>query len=171
MRRRDLVIAVGAAIATPAVVRAATNESDETIVDYLFVQLCDSVDLSKGELRLGGVNPSTLYFSDRPERIVGRTTTKAFVEHWGTGADNFKSDPPNAVLTLHDHDTSIEIAVELTSPRFDGDALVYAVMVLEGDTAVTSGAASLFIDLIGRPLTPLSFAGAARRTRRRRFLY
>lgn len=34
-----------------------------------------------------------------------------------------------------------------------------------------SEAASLFIDVIGMPLTPLSYAGAARRTTRRAIIY
>jgi len=33
------------------------------------------------------------------------------------------------------------------------------------------GAASLFIDIIGMPLTPLSYAGVARRSYRRAFYY
>ena len=38
------------------------------------------------------------------------------------------------------------------------------VEVLEGDLAGADGPASVFIDIIGRPLTPLSVAGVARRT-------
>ncbi len=37
----------------------------------------------------------------------------------------------------------------------------------EGQVPATAGLASLFIDIIGMPLTPLSFAGARRRTWRR----
>ena len=33
----------------------------------------------------------------------------------------------------------------------------------QGDIKGADGAASLFIDIIGRPLTPMSLAGAARR--------
>jgi hypothetical protein len=40
---------------------------------------------------------------------------------------------------------------------FDGE-------VLEGDIAASDGLAAVFIDIIGRPLTPLSYAGVARRT-------
>ena len=46
----------------------------------------------------------------------------------------------------------------------DGDRLTFDVQVLEGDLAGADGAASVFIDIIGMPWTPLSFAGVARRT-------
>jgi hypothetical protein len=36
--------------------------------------------------------------------------------------------------------------------------------VSEGDLAGVDGPASVFIDIVGRPLTPLSFAGVARRS-------
>jgi len=42
--------------------------------------------------------------------------------------------------------------------------LTFDVQVLEGDLAGADGPASVFIDIIGLPRTPLSFAGAARRT-------
>ena len=46
---------------------------------------------------------------------------------------------------------------------FDGDKLTFDVDVLER-LGGADGPASIFIDIIGRPLTPFSFAGAARRT-------
>ena len=54
--------------------------------------------------------------------------------------------------------------VVLKSPKLEGDKLTFDVDVLEGDLAGADGPASIFIDIIGRPLTPLSFAGVARRT-------
>ena len=59
--------------------------------------------------------------------------------------------------------------MRLLRPRAgDPDAaLVYDVEVLEGNASAVGEASSLFIDVIGRPLTPLSFAGATRRVARR----
>jgi hypothetical protein len=54
--------------------------------------------------------------------------------------------------------------VVLKSPKLEGDRLTFDVEVLEGDLKGADGAAAVFIDIIGRPLTPLSFAGVARRT-------
>jgi hypothetical protein len=52
-----------------------------------------------------------------------------------------------------------------------GDQLTFDVRVLEGDLAGGDGPAAVFIDIIGMPLTPLSFAGVARRTARRAAWY
>ena len=52
----------------------------------------------------------------------------------------------------------------LKSPKLDGDKLTFDVDVLEGDLNGADGSAAVFIDIIGRPLTPMSFAGVGRRT-------
>jgi hypothetical protein len=61
--------------------------------------------------------------------------------------------------------------VELRDPHLDGDRLTFDVRVLEGDLAGADGPASVFVDIIGLPFTPLSFAGVARRTARRAYWY
>ena len=45
------------------------------------------------------------------------------------------------------------------SPKLEGDRLTFDVDVLEGDISGGDGPASLFIDIIGRPFTPLSLRG------------
>ncbi|MGY4242427.1 hypothetical protein ACVIIZ_003835 [Bradyrhizobium sp. USDA 4523] len=57
-----------------------------------------------------------------------------------------------------------DAVVVLKSPKLEGDRLTFDVDMLEGDLAGADGPASIFIDIIGRPFTPLSFAGVARRT-------
>ncbi len=57
--------------------------------------------------------------------------------------------------------------VELRDPLLTRDALSYRVTVLEGEIPSSAEVASLFIDIIGVPLIPLSFAGARRRVWRR----
>ncbi len=111
--------------------------------------------------------PDTLYFSDRPDRIVGRMTTKKCVANWATGDDSFAQDPPNAVLSIQQVPLPQDITVELMHPRFDGPDLVYDVKVLDGKQEATGEASALFIDIVGRPRTPVSVAGARRRTVRR----
>ena len=51
------------------------------------------------------------------------------------------------------------------------DNLTFEVKKLEGDLAGADGPAAVFIDIIGMPFTPLSFAGVARRTARRTAFY
>lgn len=57
--------------------------------------------------------------------------------------------------------------VELTHPHLSGDDLTYTVEILDGDMPAQGGPRSLFIDVIGRPLSPMSVAGVARREERR----
>jgi hypothetical protein len=52
-----------------------------------------------------------------------------------------------------------------------GDNLIYTVKVVQGDVPAKGADVSVFIDIIGMPLTPLSYAGVARRSYRRAFLY
>jgi hypothetical protein len=61
--------------------------------------------------------------------------------------------------------------VVLKNPSLLGDKLTFEVQVLEGDLKGADGPASVFIDIIGLPFTPLSFAGVARRTAYRAAMY
>jgi len=61
--------------------------------------------------------------------------------------------------------------VELRDPTLAGNDLSYQVKTLEGTIPASAGAASLFIDIIGMPLTPISYAGARRRAWRRAVVY
>jgi len=45
--------------------------------------------------------------------------------------------------------------------------LIYDVEVLKGNATAVGEVSAVFIDVIGRPLTPLSVAGSRRRARRR----
>ncbi|MHC4067149.1 MAG: hypothetical protein ACYSUI_21970, partial [Planctomycetota bacterium] len=77
MKRRHLLIGLGlTGLASPLLARLATaQEETGDTVEYLFVQNAERASLAEGTLRLSGINPSTLYFSDRPERIVGHVGT------------------------------------------------------------------------------------------------
>lgn len=170
MRRRDVLKGLAAASLVATVGRRAAAEDPveaDADVEYLLVQNAEGVVLRDGRLTLKGVAPHTLYFSDRPDRIVGRTTTKAYVDHWSVGKNNFAADPPNAVLAILHKPEPQDVVVVLQNPRLEGADLVYDVEVLDGSDTAAGGASSLFIDVIGRPATPLSVAGVHRRERRR----
>jgi hypothetical protein len=68
--------------------------------ESMFVQTAVGMTSDGTTLTLGEVTPSTLYFSDRPKRIVGHMTTADFVDLWGAGDNSFEQDPPNAVLAF-----------------------------------------------------------------------
>ena len=171
MNRRDVLIALGLSpIAASSLVRTCMamqdegqgKPGDEEMVELLFVQTAHEASLADGKLALKGITPATLYFSDRPERIVGHIATEKFVDSWGKGEDCFASDPPNAVLSLLTHAEGEEIAVVLKNPKFEGDTLVYVVEILAGAQTASGGPCSLFIDTLGKPLTAGSFGGRGR---------
>ncbi len=144
--------------------------STETqVVEEMFVQVASGSKSSDGQLTLSGVSPATLYFSDRPERVVGHMTNEQFVEAWSLGDDNFAADPPNAVLSFIDRGENRpeDCVVVLSNPKIDTDSVRYSYQPLEGSVPQSSGACTLFIDPLGRPLSPVSIAGMRRRQRRR----
>ncbi len=135
-------------------------------VDLLFVQNAKGVAFKNGKLVLRGVNPLTVCFADRPERMAGHMPTNKFVPMWSQGKDSFLKDPPNATLSIFDGDKVVDAVVVLRNPQISGNDLSYEVRVLQGILPAKGGACSLFIDIIGCPLTPFSYAGAARRAYR-----
>lgn len=104
----------------------------------------------------------TIYFSDRPDRIVGATPTGQFLEGLGFPEDN----PPNAALIVETEPGETDIAVvELFNPMYDptSHGVTYDVEVLANwgqslemklseaptdlaELAPTFGTAQLFID-------------------------
>ena len=166
-----LVVPGLARAAEPAKKEAAKTEEAAKQADFLFVQNAQSIHYADGKLTLKGVSPTTIMFSDRPERIAGHMATARFVPFWSKGKDSFLADPPNATLSIVNEDQVNDVVVVLRDPDLKGDELSYHVRVLEGEMPAKGGPVSLFIDIIGMPLTPLSYAGVARRTYRRAFLY
>jgi len=139
------------------------------LVEEMFVQLAGGASASEGKLTLHKISPTTLYFSDRPERVVGHMTTDAFVEDWAMGPDSFAEDPPNAVLSFIEPGARApsDAVVVLRDPQMAQPDLGYSIEVLEGELPASAGPCTLFIDPIGRPLSPASIAGVRRRERRR----
>jgi hypothetical protein len=136
-------------------------------VDVLFVQNAKNVSFSKGKLVLRGVNPVTVCFTDRPARMAGHMQTSRFVPLWSHGKDSFLKDNPNATLSVFRGDNVSDLVVELSNPQLSGNDLTYDARVLEGTPPANGGACALFIDVIGMPATPMSYAGVARRAWRR----
>lgn len=138
------------------------------MAQLLFVQNAQGVELAADgrTLTLKGLSPTTLFFSDRPVRIAGHYLTGEYLQFWKAGPDSFLKDPPNATLSVFEKgkDELSDVVVTLRNPRVNGNDLSYDITVISGALPKTTGPASLFIDIIGLPFTPLSFAGVARRT-------
>jgi len=167
--RRAFLLGSAALAATADAAVAA----DAGSADFLFVQTAKAMafDAHQNRLTLRGVSPVTLFFTDRPERIAGNMRTADFVPFWSKGKDSFLSDPPNADLSIIENGKLRQTVVVLQDPVLEGEDLHYTVRILEGEMPVLGEEASVFIDVIGMPLTPVSFAGARRRAYRRAVLY
>lgn len=136
--------------------------------ETLFVQNARSVEMTADTLILKGVGPLINFFCDRPVRHAGHITNAEYLQAWDAGKDSFAADPPNAMLSVLDGDDAHDVVVELLDkPSVEGDQYTYRVAIIEGDPVSSEMPGSMFIDIIGRPLTPMSYAGVARRTTRR----
>ncbi len=144
-----------------------TTKAQAQVYPSLIVFNSRGASLQGGKLTLTGISPNAIVFADRPVRAAGHDLTENLLEEWSannTSKDSFSKDPPNATVSVLGKDSIRDAVVVLMSPKLEGDRLTFDVQVLEGDLTGADGPASVFIDIIGRPLTPLSYAGVARRT-------
>jgi len=149
-----LVIAASLCLA-PANFLAAQSKAPPKNVQYLFVQTAKNVAFKDGVLTLQDVSPVTAFFSDRPDRIVGQVRNDLFLEQWADGKNSFKSDPPNAFLTVFNEGTRPAGAiVVLSNPRLAGNNLQYDARILTGTPPATGIESTLFIDGGGAPCDP-----------------
>ena len=131
---------------------AATTVGAEPVIggkdkpEFLYVMSAMSGSFDGKTLTLKGV-PLVIYFSDRPDRIAGHMSLKKFVAQWGKGPDSFKTDPPNATLSVFNEKGNKDVVLELSNLQLKGATLTCKVRVLEGNTTKSFGPASLFIDL------------------------
>ena len=137
-------------------------------IDALFVQSATAFSSGLGTITLHGLADSTVYFADRPRREIGHIPSRRFVELWEAGSGSFAVDPPNAVLSfLEQKGTAPEdVVVVLREPRLEGDTLSYSVEILEGSLPPRYGPCALFIDVFGRPLSPVAGSGSGPRRRK-----
>ena len=76
-------------------------EEHPNTIEAMFVQTARGMTSSYRAVTFHGVAPSTLLFSDRPERVVGHVHTKKFIHEWDRGENSFADDPPNAPCRPH----------------------------------------------------------------------
>jgi hypothetical protein len=133
-------------------------------IDALFVQSATAFSSGPGTITLHGLAGSTVYFADRPRREIGHIPSRRFVELWESGPNSFAVDPPNAVLSFLDEDggSPDDAVVVLREPKLEDDTLMYDVEILDGTLPPKYGPCALFIDVFGRPLTPVASTKALR---------
>lgn len=158
----------GPALAEDAISAPASQSigvAKTEMVPSLIVLNSGGATLEGTTLTLTRVAPNAIIFADRPVRAAGHALTAHLLEEWNDGDDSFGKDPPNATVSVLNNDATgvTDAVVVLTEPNLAGDTVTFNVEVLEGSLS-GDGPAAIFIDIIGRPLTPVSYAGVARRT-------
>lgn len=168
-----ILCCLGLAAGKAAAAESGNKAQQKPGTDFLFVQTAKAMTFDKASNRLTliGVSPVTLFFSERPDRIAGNMETAAFIPFWSRGKNSFLSDPPNADVSVLKGERLHQTVVLLRNPSLEGANLVYTVEVQEGQMPTSGENITVFIDVIGMPLTPLSFADAHRRAFRRAVLY
>jgi uncharacterized protein YjbI with pentapeptide repeats len=132
------LVAIGVALSPLA---SAQQQPQQQEIGLLFAQTANRGTMTpiKGtprfKLRLRGVNPQVVWFSDRPARQSGHIPVRDFVRSWaGFG---FVEDPPNAALTLlHAADHQDTVVVALGRPDFKKkkDQIRYSARILDEAT-------------------------------------
>ena len=125
--------------------------TDTKEIEALYVQSAKGMAYADGTLTLQGIAPSTIIFSDRPDRVAGHQTTQEFFDSWSVGDDSFADDPPNAVISIFSEDEIQDVVVVLSEPTLDGDQMSYKIDITAGEMPASGGPSSLFIDMIGGP--------------------
>jgi hypothetical protein len=109
-------------------VTAQGGNGNVTGAKFLFIQGAQSgsvseVNATTSTLELSDVSDKTIFFSDRPDRIVGSANSTDFIGNWSIGENNFAVDPPNAVLILDDEVEQRQdfAIIELFNPVYDSE--------------------------------------------------
>ena len=132
---------------------AVAAETDGAEPTFMFVHTADDfeADPETQTLRLVNVNPQVLFFSDRPQRLVGHLKMVRYLDEWTKVKDSFGEDPPNAALSVYEPKSASNTmaVVEIMNPVVDGNDIVYAYKLLDGTVPENGGETALFIDTIG----------------------
>jgi hypothetical protein len=136
-------VAFGLAVPYPA-----APQSKPTQVQL--VQTATHVAFKDGVLTLKDAAPMTVFFSDRPERLTGQVRNDLFAKLWSEGRNSFKSDLPNAALSVFNpQGQPAQAIMVLSNPRLDGKNIQYDARVLTGAIPPAGAETILFIDGYG----------------------
>ena len=156
---------IGVLLATLTLSAFAEDEA----CDMLFVQDAKAMVFDGSLLTLKEANPNIIFFCDRPVRTAGHMTRDAFMKLVSEGENSFADNPPNAAVSIVNAKGEVTEAVVTLSkrPLVSGNDMVFPIKVLDGELPNAGETVIMFIDPIGRPMSPTSRAGVHRRHRRR----
>jgi hypothetical protein len=157
-----VIVLLLASLASPAL-------AEEEACDMLFVQDAKAMVFDGRLLTLKEANPNIIFFCDRPVRTAGHMTRDAFMKLVSEGENSFADNPPNAAVSIIDAKGEvIEVVVTLSKkPLVSGNDMVFPIKLIDGELPNAGETVIMFIDPIGRPMSPTSAAGVHRRHRRR----
>ena len=131
---------------------ACSQKNNKHVIDsteknqYLFVISSHAGSLKENLLTLEPV-PLVVYFSDRPHRVAGHSDLKEFIAKWDKGINTYKTDPPNATLSISEKGKMKDAIIELMDPELKDDKLQFKVNILKNGIPQSFGPNSLFLDL------------------------
>jgi hypothetical protein len=148
---------------------AQENDGEVYICNALFVSNAKGMAFDGKVLTMKGIDRTITYFCDRPVRFAGQMPLEEVRELVSKGDNNFGDIPPNAALSILDKGGKITTVVLhlYERPNVKENDIEYPVKVLLGKLPETGGASTMFIDIVGVPVSPGSVSGVKRRTRRR----
>jgi len=143
--------------------------AEDDTCDMLFVQDAKAMVFDGSRLTLKEANPNIIFFCDRPVRTAGHMTRDAFMKLVSEGENSFADNPPNAAVSIVNAKGEVTEAVVTLSkrPLVNGNDMVFPIKLLDGQLPNAGETVIMFIDPIGRPMSPTSVAGVHRRHRRR----
>ena len=148
---------------------ALPAHAEDDACDMLFVQDAKTMSFDGSRLTLREANPNIIFFCDRPVRTAGHMDRDAFMKLVTEGENSFADNPPNAAVSIIDAKGEVNEVVVILSkrPLVKGNDMIFPIKVLEGELPNAGETVIMFIDPIGRPMSPTSVAGVHRRHRRR----
>lgn len=173
MNKQKMLITLAglATLAAAVVYGAAPHLHDASTVRMLFVESAISATLVDGKLTLVDVSPTTAFFAGEPRRVAGQIATAEIIPLWNEGRASFAKKPVSATLSVFADGKVSNVVLALANPAVEGDQLTYDATLIQGTMPATSDGVTLFIDVDGMPLGPLSVAGVARPNAYRTIVY
>ena len=131
----------------PGLLFAEKVIDDSKNPEYLVTLTSKSGTFKGDTLTLKGV-PLVVYFSDRPKRVAGHLSLEEFIEIWDKKENNFKNDPPNALLSIYEVSGDKHAVVIISKPKVRGDSISFNVKIIGEEIPQSFGHSTLFIDNI-----------------------
>ncbi len=135
---------------------ASMLSNDGAKKEWLFVHTAEDAQVKSATVIVMTAERDIFAFTDRPNRLHKYLTPEVYVSLWNDNgsADNFFTDPPNAVLTwLSPSDGVHEAEIVLTYAKYKNEKIEYTFKFLSGQKLTVNGqerilatGISLFVD-------------------------